>query len=132
MPARALARSLHFSASTSKTPVSTPFPHPKPRLAEYHLDPSPSPSYLNASPPFISPTTPHLPPRRQPAYNPGGFGVQAHPGKGKERAITEVERRDAEIGREERLLDGRVAEGKEESEACYLVGPLSQNDLVRD
>ena len=122
MPARPnIVRALHVPASTSKPPLPAFAPHAQTQnpSANYHLKPSPRASFSRLRAEFIPPVSPQLPPRRQPTFNPGGFGLQVHPGKGKERAVEEVERRDAEIGRDERRLENR--ENEEEEEACYVV-----------
>jgi len=122
MPPRPnVARAFHLPVSAAKSAFPPSLRHPKPHLARYHLNPSALASSSSSSPAFIPPISPQLPPRRQPAFNPGGFGLQSHPGKGKERALEEIERRDAEIGRDERRLEGREGESGEEAEAFYVV-----------
>ncbi|ODO06845.1 homoserine O-acetyltransferase [Cryptococcus amylolentus CBS 6273] len=107
---------------------------PKPHLAAYH---PPSPAINSAAPQFNPPVSPQLPARRQPAFSPGGFGLQSTPaaapspqswGKGKEReaAIDEIQRKDDAIRREEEMLEGKQPkEGREEAEACYVPPPAT-------
>ena len=92
------------------------------QIDKYKPNPSPSStSYASSSySTFIPPTSPELPPRRQPIYNPGGFGLQSHPAKGKERALDQIKKRDTKIGKDERRLEGR-SEDEREPEACYVV-----------
>lgn len=106
---------------------------PKPHLAKYH-PPPPHPTTAHAH--FLPPTSPQLPPRRKPAFNPGGFGLQSQPapapaptsawGKGKEREmqVDEIQKKDDELRREEERIEGKSPkEGREEAEACYVVRP---------
>jgi hypothetical protein len=121
MPPRActpIKRALHFPSAGPSVPRprvnQASFTHPKPHLASYHFDQK-HPSFDDyVSPP--TPSAPRLPARRQPAFNPGGFGLQAAPtplgvemDKGKHRAFDEIE------------ADEGKKEGKEEAEACYVV-----------
>ncbi|ORY34714.1 Alpha/Beta hydrolase protein [Naematelia encephala] len=133
-PKPPLPRSLHLTAKPAviSSPAKTKFPHPKPHLARYHLEASSVPSTF-PTPPFSPPASPKLPARRQPAFNPGGFGLAGGQqsssssgswkgkGKEKERAIDELRKRDEEIGRDEMIIEGK--EGKEEAEACYVPPP---------
>lgn len=121
MPPRApIKRSLHFPSAGPSIPRPrvnpSNFAHPKPHLASYHFDQK-YPSFDDYIPP-PTPASPKLPKRRQPAFNPGGFGLQAAPtpavgiemDKGKHKAFDEIE------------ADEGKKEGKEEAEACYVVG----------
>ncbi|WVW86942.1 homoserine O-acetyltransferase [Kwoniella bestiolae CBS 10118] len=112
---------------------------PKPHLASYH-PPSPSLSSSSANH-FVPPTSPQLPPRRKPTFNPGGFGLQSSPRpapspgswKGKQKQtsreveLEEIRKRDDEIRRDEERLEGRESgkDGKEEAEACYVPPPAT-------
>lgn len=84
----------------------------------------------------LPPTSPQLPPRRKPAFSPGGFGLQSQPapapaptsawqkGKDRERQVDEIQKKDDEIRREEERIEGKSPkEGREEAEACYVVRP---------
>ncbi|WRT69683.1 homoserine O-acetyltransferase [Kwoniella shivajii] len=108
---------------------------PKPHLASYH-PPAFSPSSSTST--FVPPVSPQLPPRRKPAFSPGGFGLQSSPQpapsprswKGKEKAreaeLDEIRKKDEEIRRDEERLEGRESkEGKEEAEACYVPPPAT-------
>lgn len=104
MPPRApsLPRNLHLP--THKT-VKQTWLAPKPHLAHLHLD---TPPLTTSQPSFHPPQSPQLPSRRQPVYNPGGFGLGASDhSKGKQRAVEEVEAKEGE------------------AEACYVVSPNS-------
>lgn len=119
-PRNCISRSIHVAAASATPAATTPrlhrtavgssskLFHPKPHLANYHQQP------LQASAtPIPTPVSPRLPPRRQPAFNPGGFGLQSQPTqqslKGKERAFSEL------------VKDEQAKEGREEAEACYVV-----------
>jgi hypothetical protein len=102
MPPRApLPRSLHLPTHTTTKPT---WKAPKPHLAHLHLDTPPP--FQNS---FQPPQTPQLPPRRQPAYNPGGFGLggsfKFDDPKGKQKAVEDVEANEGD------------------AEACYVVCP---------
>ena len=103
MPPRApLPRNLHLPTHT--TVKAQTWKAPKPHLAHLHLDTPPQ-----TQPSFLPPQSPQLPSRRQPVYNPGGFGLGAGGGynaKGKQKAVEEVEAKEGE------------------AEACYVVRPL--------
>lgn len=105
---------------------------PKPHLAKYH----PPPPHPTTAHHFLPPTSPQLPPRRKPAFSPGGFGLQSQPapapaptsawqkGKDRERQVDEIQKKDDEIRREEERIEGKSPkEGREEAEACYVVRP---------
>lgn len=98
MPPRApLPRSLHLPTHTTKPTWKAPKPH----LAHLHLDTPPP--FQNS---FKPPQTPQLPSRRQPAYNPGGFGLGGSfksDSKGKQKAVEDVEAKEGD------------------AEACYVV-----------
>lgn len=105
MPPRApLPRNLHLPTHTTVKPT---WVAPKPHLAHLHLD-TPPPS----QPSFHPPQSPQLPPRRQPAFNPGGFGLSggSFSSKGKQKAVEEVEAKEGE------------------AEACYVVSLDSMSD----
>ncbi|OCF43819.1 homoserine O-acetyltransferase [Kwoniella heveanensis CBS 569] len=146
MPPRAsLPRSIQLPSSIGKSPSSIPnWKPPKPHLAAYHPTTTASATASSSSSSiaqqhFIPPVSPQLPPRRKPAFNPGGFGLQSSPrpappptskfwkGKEREDQVEEIRRRDAEIRRDEERLEGRVApeDGKEEAEACYVPPPAT-------
>nr|KIR46781.1 homoserine O-acetyltransferase [Cryptococcus bacillisporus CA1280] len=108
---------------------------PKPHLAKYH---PPPPRPTTDYPHFHPPTSPQLPPRRQPAFNPGGFGLQSQPapapaptsfwdkGKERERQIDEIQKKDDQLRREEEMIEGKSPkEGREEAEACYVPPPAT-------
>ena len=100
MPPRApLPRSLHLPSHTTASAKPT-WKAPKPHLANFHHD---TPPTFQQS--FQPPQTPQLPPRRQPIYNPGGFGLGGSykNDKGKQKAVEEVEAKEGD------------------AEACYVV-----------
>ncbi|WVF68500.1 homoserine O-acetyltransferase [Kwoniella sp. CBS 6097] len=149
MPPRAsLPRSIQLPSSVGKSTSSIPnWKPPKPHLATYHPTTTTAASSASSSASasassaahFIPPVSPQLPPRRKPAFNPGGFGLQSSPkpappptlkywkGKEREDQVEEIRRRDAEIRKDEERLEGRVApeDGKEEAEACYVPPPAT-------
>ncbi|WWC73708.1 homoserine O-acetyltransferase [Kwoniella pini CBS 10737] len=105
---------------------------PKPHLASYH-PPAPTASSSSTTY-FVPPTSPQLPPRRKPIFNPGGFGLQSSPKpapsprswKGKEKEIEEIQKKDDELRRDEERLEGKEStKGKEEAEACYVPPPAT-------
>lgn len=113
---------------------------PKPHLAKYH---PPPPRPATDFPHFHPPTSPQLPPRRQPAFNPGGFGLQSQPapapaptsfwdkGKERERQIDEIQKKDDQLRREEEMIEGKSPkEGREEAEACYVVRLSCAHSLI--
>lgn len=113
---------------------------PKPHLAKYH---PPPPRPTTDYPHFHPPTSPQLPPRRQPAFNPGGFGLQSQPapapaptsfwdkGKERERQIDEIQKKDDQLRREEEMIEGKSPkEGREEAEACYVVRLSCAHSLI--
>ena len=101
MPPRApLPRSLHLPSHTTASAKPT-WKAPKPHLANLHHD-TPPPFQQS----FQPPQTPQLPPRRQPIYNPGGFGLGGsykNDVKGKQKAVEHVEAKEGD------------------AEACYVV-----------
>jgi hypothetical protein len=100
MPPRApLPRSLHLPSHTTASAKPT-WKAPKPHLANLHHDVPPPFQQL-----FQPPQTPQLPPRRQPIYNPGGFGLGGSfkNDKGKQKAVEDVEAKEGD------------------AEACYVV-----------
>jgi hypothetical protein len=100
MPPRApLPRSLHLPSHTTASAIPT-WKAPKPHLANLHHD-VPPPFQQS----FQPPQTPQLPPRRQPIYNPGGFGLGGSykNDKGKQKAVEDVEAKEGD------------------AEACYVV-----------
>jgi hypothetical protein len=113
-PKLPLPRALHIPSTPPPRPAqSQSWLHPKPHLAAYSHESSSShinDSHLH----FKAPTAPRLPPRRQPIYNPGGFGLGAHhapvatPNKGKGKEVDEDN------------VKGEM-NGKDEDEACYVV-----------
>ncbi|WOO86154.1 Serine O-succinyltransferase [Vanrija pseudolonga] len=143
MPPRApLPRSLHLP--TGPKPKVTPR---KPHLSKLHLDsallaPAAESLPFSSAPPFVPPAAPQIPPRRRPAFSPGGFGltsreapkatdilglgrrrkpVEAATGDSKTEA--EIERRRAEIAKDEAAQEGSKPEG--EAEACYVPPPTT-------
>jgi hypothetical protein len=105
MPPRApLPRSLHLPSHTTASAKPT-WKAPKPHLANLHHD-VPPPFQQS----FQPPQTPQLPPRRQPIYNPGGFGLGGSykNDKGKQKAVEDVEAKEGD------------------AEACYVVCHLFQ------
>ncbi|WVO13886.1 homoserine O-acetyltransferase [Cryptococcus depauperatus] len=107
--------------------------HPKPHLAAYH---QPSPSVSSSA--FNPPISPQLPPRRKPAFSPGGFGLQTSPvpapppsspwskSEERERKVDTIQKRDDEIRRDEERIEGKpLKEGREEAEACYVPPPAT-------
>ncbi|WWC65793.1 homoserine O-acetyltransferase [Kwoniella dejecticola CBS 10117] len=138
MPPRAtLPRSVQLPSPSPNTLKSSWKP-PKPHLAAYQYQHQyhPPASSSSTSTHFVPPTSPQLPSRRKPAFNPGGFGLQSSPrpapsprswkGKQKEEEIEEIRRKDEEIRRDEERLEGREAsKGKEEAEACYVPPPAT-------
>lgn len=100
MPPRApLPRGLHLPSHTTASAKPT-WKAPKPHLANFHHDTPPP-----FQPSFQPPQTPQLPPRRQPIYNPGGFGLGGSykNDKGKQKAVEDIEAKEGD------------------AEACYVV-----------
>ena len=109
MPPRApLPRSLHLPSHTTASAKPT-WKAPKPHLANLHHDVLPP---FQQS--FQPPQTPQLPPRRQPIYNPGGFGLGGSykNDKGKQKAVEDVEAKEGD------------------AEACYVVCHLFKADRM--
>ena len=105
-------RALHLPA---KPPRPSTFKHPKPHLAAYHLQQKESPAEPSWAVHSLPPRSPQLPPRRQPAFSPGGFGLHIQPStsrKGKEKAVQEADA-------------SPLQANKEESEASYEVSGRS-------
>jgi hypothetical protein len=145
----------HFASSAAaRNPSAEAYQYNSAGTTSYSGTSSPSGSSSNSRSPTgqpSAPRAPQLPKRRQPAFNPGGFGMQSAPPPApgprsglafgqtsaerqkqqreqeeRERAqsavLKEVERRTEEIRREEMAMEGRVQkEGEEEAEACYVV-----------
>lgn len=145
----------HFASSAAaRNPSAEAYQYNSAGTTSYSGTSSPSGSSSNSRSPTgqpAAPRAPQLPKRRQPAFNPGGFGMQSAPPPApgprsglafgqtsaerqkqqreqeeRERAqsavLKEVERRTEEIRREEMAMEGRVQkEGEEEAEACYVV-----------
>ncbi|EJT52489.1 hypothetical protein A1Q2_00605 [Trichosporon asahii var. asahii CBS 8904] len=106
-------------------------PPRKPHLSKFHLDSAAfaqaSPAPISATPPFIPPSAPQIPPRRRPAFSPGGFGL----------ASAQVQRPDSlrqaqdkmkaaakpqEAQEQDEML---MKEENSEAEACYVPPPTT-------
>lgn len=94
------------------------------------------------APPFVPPAAPQIPPRRRPAFNPGGFGLtsktaprsdvlglgrRARPGS--EEGSAAMAAQDAAIKADEAKLEETQGEG--EAEACYVVSDVPFNGPVK-
>lgn len=99
----------------------------KPHLSKLHLDSAalaqaaahqPTPA-----PPFVPPAAPQIPPRRKPAFSPGGFGLTSAPAP-KPSGILGLGR-DSHARQEVTPASSSAAEESptEEAEACYVPPP---------
>ena len=102
--------------------------HPKPHLAAYHLS---APPNFESHVQRATPLAPQLPTRRQPAFSPGGFGLQSAPKPQRLptpldlSASEHAEESLANLEREIAVGQGTNVKEKEEAEACYVVSCCS-------
>lgn len=130
-------RSLHLPSG-----IKPRIPARKPHLSTLHLDAAlrAQAHEMPSAPPFVPPAAPQIPPRRRPAFSPGGFGLTSktaprsdrlglgrppRPGTDegtpslREAAIARIAAADAAIKAQQGELE--KVEGEGEAEACYVV-----------
>lgn len=111
-------------------------PPRKPHLSKLHLD-----STLLAqahempvrAPPFVPPAAPQIPPRRRPAFSPGGFGLTSKTAPRSEVLGLGRRAKETAVEREQARRD-EAAESKDEgeAEACYVPPPSTLHYHAND
>lgn len=107
-------------------------PPRKPHLSKFHLDSAAfaqaSPAPISATPPFIPPSAPQIPPRRRPAFSPGGFGLASaqvqRPDslrQAQDKMKAAAKPQTAQVQQDEMLMK----EENSEAEACYVPPPTT-------